>query len=40
MKTFRLPDLGEGLQEAQIVQWYAKAGDDIVVDAPAGCGIV
>jgi 2-oxoisovalerate dehydrogenase E2 component (dihydrolipoyl transacylase) len=34
MKTFRLPDLGEGLQEAQIVQWYAKAGDDIAADAP------
>jgi pyruvate dehydrogenase E2 component (dihydrolipoamide acetyltransferase) len=34
MKTFRLPDLGEGLQEAQVVEWHVRAGDDVVSDAP------
>lgn len=34
MKTFRLPDLGEGLQEAQIVQWHAGEGADVAADAP------
>ena len=28
MKIFNLPDLGEGLQEAEIVKWHVKAGDD------------
>lgn len=32
MKTFRLPDLGEGLQEAEIVEWHVKAGDSVEVD--------
>ena len=34
MKTFKLPDLGEGLQEAEIVAWHVNAGDHIVVDQP------
>ncbi len=34
MKTFRLPDLGEGLQEAEIVSWHVSVGDRIVVDQP------
>src|SRR6185503_12810651 len=34
MKMFRLPDLGEGLQEAQIVEWHAREGEDIATDAP------
>jgi pyruvate dehydrogenase E2 component (dihydrolipoamide acetyltransferase) len=34
MKIFKLPDLGEGLQEAEIVKWHVKAGDDIKADAP------
>ena len=34
MKMFRLPDLGEGLQEAQIVEWHAREGEDIASDAP------
>ncbi len=34
MKVFKLPDLGEGLQEAEIVQWYVKAGDEIAADKP------
>jgi pyruvate dehydrogenase E2 component (dihydrolipoamide acetyltransferase) len=34
MKVFKLPDLGEGLQEAEIVQWHVKAGDEIAADKP------
>lgn len=34
MKTFRLPDLGEGLQEAELVEWRVKAGDEVAVDQP------
>ncbi|MFJ4141287.1 dihydrolipoamide acetyltransferase family protein [Pseudomonas sp. NPDC089734] len=32
MKYFKLPDLGEGLQEAEIVQWHVKAGDTVHAD--------
>jgi len=34
MKTFALPDLGEGLQEAEIVTWHVAEGDHVVVDQP------
>jgi 2-oxoisovalerate dehydrogenase E2 component (dihydrolipoyl transacylase) len=34
MKIFKLPDLGEGLQEAEIVKWHIKVGDEIKADAP------
>ena len=34
MKIFKLPDLGEGLQEAEIVQWHVKPGDTIRTDQP------
>ncbi|MGH8728071.1 MAG: dihydrolipoamide acetyltransferase family protein [Burkholderiales bacterium] len=34
MKIFKLPDLGEGLQEAEIVEWHVKVGDDIAADQP------
>ncbi|MGJ0507330.1 MAG: dihydrolipoamide acetyltransferase family protein [Methylocystis sp.] len=34
MKTFRLPDLGEGLQEAELVEWRVHAGDEVAVDQP------
>src|SRR6185436_17340687 len=34
MKIFKLPDLGEGLQEAEIVKWYVNAGDEIKADQP------
>ena len=34
MKIFKLPDLGEGLQEAEIVCWHVTVGDTIAQDAP------
>lgn len=34
MKIFKLPDLGEGLQEAEIIEWHVKAGDEIGTDQP------
>lgn len=33
-KTFILPDLGEGLPDATIVEWFVKPGDTIRLDAP------
>ena len=33
-KTFILPDLGEGLPDATIVEWFVKPGDIIKLDAP------
>ena len=29
MKIFTLPDLGEGLQEAEIVTWHVNSGDQV-----------
>jgi pyruvate dehydrogenase E2 component (dihydrolipoamide acetyltransferase) len=34
MTTFTLPDLGEGLQDAEIVSWHAGVGDHVVADQP------
>ena len=34
MTTFNLPDLGEGLREAEIIAWYVGEGDHVVVDQP------
>lgn len=34
MKNFNLPDLGEGLAEAEIVRWHVKAGDHVNADDP------
>ncbi len=33
-RTFNLPDLGEGLQEAEIVAWHVGVGDHVVADQP------
>ena len=33
-KTFHLPDLGEGLPDATIVEWLVKEGDSVKLDAP------
>ena len=32
MRVFNLPDLGEGLQEAEIVEWHVKPGDSLEAD--------
>ena len=34
MSSFALPDLGEGLREAEIVSWHVAQGDHVVVDQP------
>src|SRR5438552_16623089 len=34
MRQFLLPDLGEGLEEAEIVSWHVNEGDHVVVDQP------
>ncbi len=31
---FKMPDLGEGIVEGEIVQWFVKEGDQIEADAP------
>ena len=33
-QTFVLPDLGEGLTEAEVVRWLVAVGDEVVVDQP------
>lgn len=34
MKVFNLPDLGEGLPDAEIVDWHVKEGQQVEVDEP------
>ncbi len=34
MKIFNLPDLGEGLPDAEIVEWHVAEGDTVKVDQP------
>jgi 2-oxoisovalerate dehydrogenase E2 component (dihydrolipoyl transacylase) len=34
MREFLLPDLGEGLEEAEIVGWHVTEGDHVVADQP------
>ena len=34
MNTFNLPDLGEGLPDAEIHEWFVKEGDKVTADQP------
>src|SRR6266566_4313141 len=34
MRQFMLPDLGEGLEEAEIVTWHVNEGNHVVSDQP------
>jgi len=34
MTVFNLPDLGEGLPDAEIHEWFVKPGDEVAVDQP------
>ena len=34
VKTFHLPDLGEGLPDGTIVEWFVREGDVVKLDAP------
>jgi 2-oxoisovalerate dehydrogenase E2 component (dihydrolipoyl transacylase) len=34
MKLFSLPDLGEGLQDAEVVKWHVAVGDTVKLDQP------
>jgi 2-oxoisovalerate dehydrogenase E2 component (dihydrolipoyl transacylase) len=34
MKVFKLPDLGEGLPDAEIVEWLVEEGDEVELDQP------
>ena len=34
MQEFKLPDLGEGMQEAEIRHWLIHPGDTIKLDQP------
>ena len=33
-RVFLLPDLGEGLTEAELISWHVSVGDEIAVDQP------
>jgi len=34
LTTFNLPDLGEGLAEATVIEWLVAEGDEVARDAP------
>ena len=36
--TFRLPDIGEGIAEAEIVAWHVAVGDRVVLAFVPACG--
>ena len=36
MSTFNLPDVGEGLTEAEIVSWKVKPGDTVMLEGVGG----
>ena len=40
MFEFKLPDLGEGIHEGEILKWYAAAGETIGEDEPLIDGLV
>ena len=33
-REMRLPDLGEGLQEAEVISWHVSVGDRVIADQP------
>ena len=33
-RVFRLPDVGEGLIEAEVLRWLVAVGDDVAVNDP------
>ncbi|MGB8650472.1 MAG: biotin/lipoyl-containing protein, partial [Mycobacteriales bacterium] len=34
LKDFKLPDLGEGLTEGEILQWFVQPGDEVKLNQP------
>ena len=38
-KVFRLPDLGEGLTESEVVAWRVSAGDAVAANVAPGRSI-
>ena len=34
LRQFRLPDVGEGLTEGEILQWLVAVGDAVTVNQP------
>ncbi|HEY9475526.1 MAG TPA: biotin/lipoyl-containing protein, partial [Mycobacteriales bacterium] len=34
IKQFKLPDLGEGLTEGEIIRWLVAPGDKVVLNQP------
>ncbi|MDX6198933.1 MAG: hypothetical protein QOJ79_2084, partial [Actinomycetota bacterium] len=34
LMQFKLPDLGEGLTEGEILQWMVKVGDEVKLNQP------
>ena len=32
--VFKMPDIGEGIVETEVVEWHVAAGDEVAEDAP------